>query len=93
VVQARDTGVLLIQFGFSESKQVGGDISFLFEDITKLMTLLVNGYPVDVAKFASGKMRGFGEDEFVTIMLTMGVGGMRRLGRSKYRRMMGNGGT
>jgi hypothetical protein len=68
----------LIEFGFCESEQVGGDISFLFKNITKLMAFFINGYTVDIAKFAPGKMWRFGEEKFIAIVLSVGISRMRR---------------
>jgi hypothetical protein len=53
------------------------------------VTLLVDRDPVNITKFASSEMLGFRKDEFVAIVLTMGVVGMGRLGRCEDRVLMG----
>jgi hypothetical protein len=78
MVQMGDGGMLLIQFGFAEAKKIRGNIAFLFEHITKLQPLFVNGDAIDVSKFAPSSVGGFREKEFITKMVAMGVGRMGR---------------
>jgi hypothetical protein len=55
--------MLLIQFGFTQAEDIRGNISFLFENVTKLQSLFVNGNSIYVGKFTPSSVRGFWENK------------------------------
>jgi hypothetical protein len=89
MIQMGDCRILLIQFGFAQAKDIRGNITFLFKNVTKFQALFVDKDSIDVSKFTTSSISGFRENEFVAKMIAVCIGRVGGLMACEYVVMSG----